>query len=187
MPPKAKTDRNKIVNAAFDLVRECGVQNLSARAIAERLACSTQPVLYHFKTVDEIRAAVIQKADSYHSDYIMRDIEASENPMLAIGSNYIKFGYEEKNLFRLLFQMSNYSGQMTGLFEDDRLLPILAVLSERLSCSTARARCVFITLFAAAHGVASLLANNALEYDEEQSIAILNAAYYGAINSGEGK
>ena len=71
--------------------------------------------------------------------------------------------------------MSNYSGQMTGLFEDDRLLPILAVLSERLSCSTARARCVFITLFAAAHGVASLLANNALEYDEEQSIAILNA------------
>ena len=86
MPPKAKTDRNKIVNAAFDLVRECGVQNLSARAIAERLACSTQPVLYHFKTVDEIRAAVIQKADSYHSDYIMRDIEASENPMLAIGN-----------------------------------------------------------------------------------------------------
>lgn len=48
MPPKAKITKNMIIDAAFQVVREAGVESINARTVAERLNCSTQPVMYHF-------------------------------------------------------------------------------------------------------------------------------------------
>ena len=63
MPPKAKVTRDMIVDAAFDLVRAEGQGALNARAVARRLGCSTQPVLYAFATMEELKAAVYARAD----------------------------------------------------------------------------------------------------------------------------
>ena len=57
MPPKVKITKQMIEEASFELIRANGHENLNARAISEHLGCSTQPVLYAFKTVDEIREA----------------------------------------------------------------------------------------------------------------------------------
>ena len=59
MPPKVKITKEMIENASFEVIRERGHENLSARTIAEYLKCSTQPVLYSFRTVDEIREAAL--------------------------------------------------------------------------------------------------------------------------------
>ena len=57
MPPKAKVDRQMIVDAAFAIAREAGGDKISARAVAQRLNCSTQLVMYHFKTIEELKKA----------------------------------------------------------------------------------------------------------------------------------
>lgn len=46
MPPKAKITKEMIVDAGVELVRESGIEHVNARAVAERLGCSTQPVMY---------------------------------------------------------------------------------------------------------------------------------------------
>ena len=105
MPPKAKITKEMIVDTAFEIVRKEGADKVTARSISEQLNCSTQPVLYYFSTVEDIKKAVYIKADEYHSAYLL-DVEMTcENPMLAIGINYIKFAIEERNLFRFLFQL----------------------------------------------------------------------------------
>ena len=71
MPPKVKITKEMIENASFEVIRERGHENLSARTIAEYLKCSTQPVLYSFRTVDEIREAAYGIADRYHTEFIM--------------------------------------------------------------------------------------------------------------------
>ena len=101
MPPKVKITKEMIENASFEVIRERGHENLSARTIAEYLKCSTQPVLYSFRTVDEIREAAYGIADRYHTEFIMPK-ETDEIPILALGLNYVRFGQEEKNLFRFL-------------------------------------------------------------------------------------
>ncbi|MDY3849355.1 MAG: TetR/AcrR family transcriptional regulator, partial [Bullifex sp.] len=70
MPPRSKITREMIIDAAYEIVRELGEGSLNARSIADRLGCSTQPVLYVFRTMDEIRECVYQKADEYHSEYL---------------------------------------------------------------------------------------------------------------------
>ena len=48
MPAKAKVTKEMIVDAAFAIAREAGVERINARTVSERLHCSTQPVMYHF-------------------------------------------------------------------------------------------------------------------------------------------
>ena len=55
MPPSIKTSREEIVRAAFEIVREQGADALSARAVAKALGCSTQPVMYHFGSIAELK------------------------------------------------------------------------------------------------------------------------------------
>lgn len=185
MPPKTKTNRTMILEAAFEIVRKTGAESLNARTIAEKLGCSTQPVLYHFSTVDEIRSEVYRRADEYHSAYLMENLAGKENPMQEIGIRYIRFAYEEKHLFRFLFQSNGFSGQVQGLFEEEGLTPMLKLLAKQESCSMESAKKVFLVLFIAAHGMASLLANNAMEYHEEQNRELLRTVLVGARSKEE--
>ena len=104
MPAKAKVTREMIVDAAFAVARETGAETISARTVSERLHCSTQPVMYHFATIEELKRTVYAKADQYHSDYLMRIKKPQKGAALGIGMNYIRFAIEEPHLFRFLFQ-----------------------------------------------------------------------------------
>ena len=84
MPPKVKVTREMVANASFEIIRKKGHENLNTRTIAEYLGCSTQPVLYSFRTVDEIRETAYEIADGYHTSFIMPK-ETDENPMLSLG------------------------------------------------------------------------------------------------------
>ncbi|MBR6472480.1 MAG: TetR/AcrR family transcriptional regulator [Firmicutes bacterium] len=187
MPPKIKVTKQMVVEASFEVIRTNGHENLNARAIAEYLGCSTQPVLYNFKTVDEIREAAYEMADGYHTSFIMPK-ETDEDPMLALGLNYVRFGHEEKNLFRFLFQTDKFGGKNMGeLLDDPNLSGILDVMSEGLEVDREKVSEVFMTFFCVAHGLASLLANNSMEYDEEQCSKMLENVYMGMLASREGE
>ena len=168
MPPKAKINREMIIDAAYEIVRESGEENINARNIAEKLGCSTQPVLYVFKTMDEIRECVYQKADEYHSEYLMQVNESEKNLMISIWKNYIRFSVNERNLFRFLFQSNAFSGGMQGLVDGERLMPVLKAMSVQMGMEIADAKKFFACVFYPVHGIASLLANNSMEYDEDE-------------------
>lgn len=110
MPAKAKVTKEMIVDAAFAVARETGADHMNVRTVSERLNCSTQPVMYHFATMEALKRAVYAKADRYHSEYLMNLKSPQKGPALGIGSNYIRFAIEEPHLFRFLFQSNFFNG-----------------------------------------------------------------------------
>lgn len=188
MPPKAKITKEMIVDTAFEIVRKEGVHKVTARSISEQLKCSTQPVLYYFSTIEDIKKMVFKKADEYHSEYIMNTESDCKNPMLTIGMNYIKFAIEERNLFRFLFQSNEFAGVgMLDLLEAEELLPLLTVLQNELNLSMEDTKEVFSTLFIFAHGYASLYANNTMIYDELNVRKALEKIFDGAVCATKGE
>ena len=186
MPPKVKITKNMIADASFEIIRASGHENLNARTISEYLGCSTQPVLYSFKTMDEIREAAYEIADKYHTAYIMPE-DTDENPMLALGLNYVRFGQEEKNLFRFLFQTDKFGGKdVAALMADPGLSEILGIMAAGLKADPEQAREMFLTFFCVAHGMASLLANNSMAFDEGQCKKMLENVFFGMIAAGKG-
>ena len=55
MPPKVKITKEMIIDAAFEIARSEGAENINARTVSKKLGCSTQPVMYHFKRSEERR------------------------------------------------------------------------------------------------------------------------------------
>lgn len=189
MPPKPKITKQMILDAAFKIIRNEGVDKVTARNISELLGCSTQPVLYYFATVDEIKKEAYNMADEYHSNYIMNMEKDYGNPMLTIGMNYIQFAKEESNLFHFLFQTNEFSGEsIISLVNSEENLPVLGVLQKELNATLEETKNIFSTLFIFVHGYASLYANNNMDYDEETVASALKRVFIGAVcTANQGK
>ena len=182
MPAKAKVTKEMIVDAAFAVAREAGAESINARTVSERLHCSTQPVMYHFATIEALRRTVYAKADCYHSEYLMNLNRPQEGVMLGIGMNYIRFAVEEPHLFRFLFQSDYFSGKtLLELIDADELTPVLSAMQSALGLGTEQTKKVFLTVFLLVHGYASIIANNSMKYDEATINSHLEQAYRGAV------
>ena len=53
MPNTTKIQRDDIIKVSIDIVRESGMDKINARSIAKILNCSTQPIYYHFPTIEQ--------------------------------------------------------------------------------------------------------------------------------------
>ncbi|MCR5166416.1 MAG: TetR/AcrR family transcriptional regulator [Oscillospiraceae bacterium] len=181
MPPKTRVTEDSIISAAIEVVRRSGFENINARTVSGQLHCSTQPVMYHFSTIDNLKKAAYRRADQMHTQYLM-SIPPGQDPIPGIGINYIRFAVEEPQLFRFLFQ-SGYAEEnsLLEMVNSDELIPVLAVMREGAGLSMEKTREVFITVALFAHGYASIIANNHLEFDEKLSAEHLERAWNGAV------
>ena len=184
MSPKVVTSRNEIAQAAFEIVREEGHEFLTVRHIAERLGCSTQPLLYHFKSIEEIRQAAYDLAEEFRTRFITELTGEYPHPMLAVGMRYLRFGHDEARLFRFLFQTGRYSGQdLLALNDDENLAPVIDVLQQVAGLDREHANLMFTSLAVMAHGYASFMANNSMPFNEKLAKQLLINAYTGAMES----
>ena len=92
-----------ILNTAFALTREEGIAGATARNVAKKAGCSTQPIFRVYHSMEELWRAVYEKAVSFFEDYYEFYPKMGDTPFLNIGMAYISFAREEKNLFKLLF------------------------------------------------------------------------------------
>lgn len=186
MPPTAKITKDMIVDSGLKIVREEGADHLNVRRVATELGCSTQPIMYHFKTVADLKTAVYSAADAFHTSFIMTPEETDSNPFLAIGLRYIRFAAEEMNLFRFLFQSDKLgSSSIEGLLESGEISQIIAPLTAATGFSEEKAREVFSVLFICVHGAASLIANNSIGYDQDYFVTMLTRTFNGLIAASQ--
>ena len=186
MPPKAKITKEMVIGAAFEVARETGAENINARTVSKKLNCSTQPVMYHFATIEELKKAAYEKADWYHSEYLMKIEQPRKGAMLGIGINYIRFAVEEPNLFRFLFQSGfAVENNLLEMIDSPELVPVISAMQRALDMNIDHTKKVFLTICLFAHGYASIIANNSLEYDEELIKSHLERASRGAISAAE--
>jgi len=188
LPPKERITKEMIIDAAFDILSQQGEEAINVRAIAQKLGCSTQPVLYRFGSIEDIKREVYLKADRFHAEYITDIRGRYEMPMLEIGVLYIRFALEHRNLFRYLFQSDKFEhSSLEDLMAQDDLGEIIGIVAQAVETDEEKARDIFASLFLTAHGFASLLANNAMTYDEQYAVKMLNVAFFGAVGAAKGE
>lgn len=163
-----------MIEGAFQLIREKGHEFLTARNLAAFLGCSTQPIMYQFPNLDTLRGLAYQRADAFHSEYIL-----AGGDFLEIGMRYIRFAEEEPHLFRFLFQSGRFSGlRLEDLIKAPEAADLLTVVSAEEGLTMENAALYFEPLAALVHGYASLIANNGMKYDPDairQSLIMIEA------------
>lgn len=165
MPPKAKTSKQQITNAAFEIVRKDGIHALNARTLARSLGCSTQPLFYNFSTMEEVVSSVIKTANDFYNAYIQNAMEQEKYPPYkASGMAYIQFASEEKNLFNLLF-MRDRTNEKEDV-QQESFEEIVSLLVANYSLSHDEAQLFHLEMWAVVHGIATMQATSFLKLNE---------------------
>ena len=103
MARKETITMQMILDTAFAMTREEGFANVTARKVAAKAGCSTQPIFRVYKNMDELWQAVYEKAAAFFGDYYSLYPRMGKSPFVNLGMAYIAFAREEKHLFELLF------------------------------------------------------------------------------------
>ena len=62
MPAAKKVSKDEIIDAAIGVLRDDGFAAINARSVAKKLGCSTQPIYFSFKNMEELKAALTEHA-----------------------------------------------------------------------------------------------------------------------------
>lgn len=178
MPPKTRIEKDDIVKAAADIVRENGIAALNARAVAAKLGVSTQPIFSNYSTMEELKGGVLDYAHKIYCGYLEKDMTSGEYPIYkASGMAYIRFAQEERELFKLLFMRDRTDEKIVQ--KDDEFKPIVGIIMKNLGISEEEATMFHLEMWVYVHGIASMIATSYLEWDKETISRMLTDLFIG--------
>ena len=178
MAPRVKVTKEDIVKAAVEIVRKSSSENLNARTVAAELSCSTQPIFSNFETMEELRFAVIERADLLCQEYMRREVQRGEYPPYkANGMAYIRFAKEEKELFKLLY-MRDRSNEK-GFKESDVENQMETLVRSNTGLDGNDAKLFHLEMWAYVHGIATMFATGFLDLDWQLVGKMLTDSYQG--------
>ncbi len=155
MPPKTKIQKESIIEKAFELTRLHGFEKVTARALANELNCSTQPIFHSFRNMEDLKKEVYLKTRSFFETNMLQPPSDPETPyFLSMGLTYVELAQKEKHLFRLLC-MSD-SVQLNSLYDLAQQLP-LPIEPD-----------LFVKTWIFTHGIATIVSTNTTDISSEE-------------------
>jgi AcrR family transcriptional regulator len=167
MPPKVKFTRDDVIRAAFEVVEQSGMRNLTARSIAGKLVSSTAPVYRHFEAMDQLAFEVVKRIQRLLLEYTTRPY--TDRVFLNMGTGVAMFACEHGRLYRvLLLEGSNYRDVVNEFLE---ILERELAKDERFTCLSKDERHTLLQkMWTFTHGLASLICVGLIKDCSQDSI-----------------
>jgi AcrR family transcriptional regulator len=166
MPAPKKIEKEAIIDAALEVLRDGGFSAINARSVARKLGCSTQPIYVSFKSMEELKTALTERAVQMHTQRVRDSLHAHEgndSRYSSYGMGFVKFAAEEKQLFRWLY----LEGQQLGPYQNDVLMSeVIAVIVEEFGYSEDVARRFHQDMIYFSYGLAILANTDHLHLSE---------------------
>ncbi len=179
MSAKAIIKEETLINGAVKIIRNNGIEELSARNLAKTVGCSTQPIFRIFKNMDELKDKVYDVVYEIHQKFINKE-QTHQVPFIGVGLSYIRFARKEKNLFKFLF-MSNVSkyNNILDMAENEQGKIYAEMIQKSTGLSYDASKQIYINTWLIIHGIASMMATTNSELSDEEIETIIFDAFKG--------
>ena len=181
MPRKTVIHKQDIINAAVEIVRANGYESLNARAIAQYLGCSTQPIFSNFRNMEDLTGNVVQRSLEIYNDFVAEEFRRPHDypPYKTNGMAYIRFAMEEKNLFKLLFMRDRTNESSPA--EESTFYDVLPLIMKATGLDREQASLFHFEIWAAVHGIAVMVASSYYNADMDLISGTLTDVYQGLL------
>lgn len=155
MPPKPKFTNEEIINAAYSLLEQKGMEAVVAREVARELHSTVAPIFTCFENMEELKAAVHAKAISECTEYL-RDCSDYFPAFKEFGLRWVQLAKEHPHVYNEVF-IRKTAGD--GLFADDlwqMLSPVRAEIVKTFDLSEADAASLLRDMLLYVHGIAAI-------------------------------
>ena len=183
MPPKAKYTREEIVQKAFEMAREKGIDAVVARELGKALGTSSSPIFTAFKNMEElhreVRKVALKEFESYVSDAL------NYTPAFKyVGMKMIEFAMREPKLFQLVYMREHDSSQSYAMLIDelgDTVRVCIEIMQKEYVLSKEEAEMIFRQVWLHTFGICVLVAGKVCRLTPEEISEMLSMEFKGAL------
>lgn len=138
--PKQRITKEMIVEAAYGLAREGGMEQVTVKSIAARLACSVQPIYSYCRNMEGLRQEIVKRIRDFVRDYVASHADKTDL-FHSTGQAYLQIAREEPHLFRIfvLHQREGISS-LTQLYQSEANLQMEFWIARELAVTKEQAR-----------------------------------------------
>lgn len=186
MSPVVKYSKEKILEVGLKIIKERGIEEISARNIAKELGSSICPVFSCFENMNALKQELLNVILEIYNKSIEEGMKGNEKAFKGAGLAYIKFAKENKNYFKALF-MGKTDGDMESLLcmnaETGYLTSIICEntgLDEKTAIKLHKYNWVFV------HGIAVMIATDYCKFEDEEISNMLSEEYFALLNRFKG-
>lgn len=183
MPPKPKFTKEEVAVIALNIVKEKGIDALTARAVGKRLGCSSTPIFTVFKNMDEVkwetRKLALKEFEKYASDF------TEYTPAFKrIGMLMISYAINEPELYKLLFmqkhqELHDFKSSLSDL--DEMVEVCINLIMRDYKFSRYEANALFTNMWIYTFGIGALCANKVCNFKEEEISENLSQMFAGMV------
>lgn len=174
MAPKQKITKEMILETAYEITRELGIDAVNSRGVAKRLGCSTQPVFSQFATIEELKKGTFEYVCRHSMQEILAE-KGKEDFMVRTSMWVIHLARKEPKLFHLLYLSDSFESvnllEVMLSYESNREL--LAKLAEVYGLEEGECRDILVRSFLFMHGIATMIATNHMDFSDEEAAKMM--------------
>lgn len=131
MSATKKITKDMIVDAALEIFRAEGFDAVTSRRVAFKLGCSTQPIYFEYKNMDELKNDIVKKVVGYLNEIFSSvSNEGKEEPdefvYRSFGLSFLKFVQADPFVFRQIYIVDGKIGRQV----DNLRMPIILDILE---------------------------------------------------------
>lgn len=176
MPARRKIQKEDIIQESVSIVAKEGINALNARKIAKKLGCSTQPLFNIYENMDDLKKDVMNEIVKIFDIEVLKS-ETGQLEYKDIGINYIRFAKEEPELFKIMFNRKINEGAFDFIDLTGSAKTILETISKQTGMSNEDAKQFHLRMWLYVNGIASLAANQTVEFNDEEIAELLKDQY----------
>lgn len=154
--PKQRITKETVVNAAFEIARSSGMEQVMVKNIADKIGCSVQPIYSYCKNMAGLRQDVIKQVTVFIQEYIQNHIDKNDL-FRSSGQAYIQLAKEEPNLFKIfiLHQRGGISS-LEDLYQSETNPNVSKYISDKLNISLSRAKQLHLNMLIYTIGIGTI-------------------------------
>ncbi|MBO6112887.1 MAG: TetR/AcrR family transcriptional regulator [Lachnospiraceae bacterium] len=170
--------REMLLEGAFELVRDKGMEKFSARNLAVKCGCSTQPIFRAYENMGELEAELYDKCADFYSEFYKNAGSVNDTPFVDLGLVYIRFASAYPNLFKIIFFDDNDSGKsLYDLINGGENNFVINEYKKMHGVSQDEFSVLFMRMWIFIHGIACMVLKDDFDMTEKEIEELLVATY----------
>ena len=179
MGRKTHITKEIILETALRMLIRDGYGAITVKSLAAEIGCSTQPIVWHFESMNGFRKAFLE----YCVDYAKGQFTVWNGSLDALLAEtawrYITIACNTPNLFRFVFVDNKDACKNSDVVQKlqlDNTKKIIHLLCEEKGLSESQAASFLMNYEFYIHGIASYTASGFVHYPEEEIITMASRA-----------
>ena len=154
--PKQRITKEMVVDAAFELARQGGMEQVIVKNIAEKLGCSVQPIYSYCNNMDGLRNDVENKVRSFLQNYIAAHIDKNDL-FRSTGHAYLQLAKEEPHILKIfILQKRENVSTLDDLYNLEANTQIPKTIANELKISVENAQQLHLNMLIYTIGIGTI-------------------------------